>query len=81
MTTKPTTTRAFLPLPDPPEREPDDMTSVQHLNKNAGAHHPAQHCREHQEMLHGSDRKSNQDCGTSRRHGRQHERLVLDPPH
>ena len=78
MTTKPQT---LLPLPDPPEREPDDMTSVQHLNKNACAHHLAQHYKVHQEMLHGSDRKSNQDCGTSRRHGWQHERLVMDPPH
>ena len=31
MTTKAGT---LLPLPDPPEREPDDMTSVQHLAEN-----------------------------------------------
>ena len=36
MTTKPQT---LLPLPDPPEREPDDMTSSQHLTKNGGVHH------------------------------------------
>ena len=43
MTTKPPTTRAFLPLPDPPEREPDDMTSVQHLGENGNLHHLVQY--------------------------------------
>ena len=40
MTTKPQT---LLPLPDPPEREPDDMTSVQHLGENGNLHHLIQH--------------------------------------
>ncbi len=40
MTTKPQT---ILPLPDPPEREPDDMTSVQHLGENGNLHHLAQY--------------------------------------
>ena len=40
MTTKPQT---LLPLPDPPEREPDDMTSFQHLAKNGNLHHLAQY--------------------------------------
>ena len=40
MTTKPQT---LLPLPDPPEREPDDMTSVQHLGENGNLHHLAQY--------------------------------------
>ena len=35
MTTKPQT---LLPLPDPPERDPDDMTSVQHLGENGNLH-------------------------------------------
>ena len=39
MTTKPTTTRAFLPLPDPPEREPEDMTSFDHLTPSGSVHH------------------------------------------
>ena len=43
MTTKPRATRTFPPLPDPPEREPEDMTSFDHLTKNGGAHHLAQH--------------------------------------
>ena len=43
MTTKPTTTRAFLPLPDPPEREPEDMTSFDHLTLSGSAHHLVQH--------------------------------------
>ena len=43
MTTKPRATRTFPPLPYPPEREPEDMTSFDHLTKNGGAHHLAQH--------------------------------------
>ena len=43
MTTKPTTTRAFLPLPDPPEREPEDMTSFDHLTLSGSVHHLVQH--------------------------------------
>ena len=40
MTTKPQT---LLPLPDPPEHEPDDMTNVQHLGENGNMHHLAQY--------------------------------------
>ena len=40
MTTKPQT---LLPLPDTPEREPDDMTSAQHLSENGNLHHLAQY--------------------------------------
>ena len=40
MTTKPQT---LLPIPDPPEHEPDDMTSVQHLGENGNMHHLAQY--------------------------------------
>ena len=40
MTTK---ARTLLPLPDPPEREPDDMTSVQHLGENGNLHHLIQY--------------------------------------
>ena len=40
MTTKPQT---LLPLPDPPEHEQDDMTSVQHLGENGNLHHLAQY--------------------------------------
>ena len=40
MTIRPQT---FLPQPDPPERKPDDMTSVQHLGGNGNPHHLAQH--------------------------------------
>ena len=40
MTTKPQT---LLPLPDTPEREPDDMTSIQHLGENGNLHHLAQY--------------------------------------
>ena len=36
MTTK---RQTFLPIPDPPEHEPDDMTSVQHLGENGNMHH------------------------------------------
>ena len=30
-------------LPDPPEREPEDMTSFSHLNKNGTVHHLVHH--------------------------------------
>ena len=30
-------------LPDPPEREPDDMTSFDHLAANGNAYHLKQH--------------------------------------
>ena len=41
MTTKP---RTLPPLPDPPEREPDEkMTSVKHLHQPGNTHHLAQH--------------------------------------
>ena len=30
-------------LPDPPDREPEDMTSFDHLTLNGGAHHLVQH--------------------------------------
>ena len=39
----PTKPQTLLPLPDPPEREPDDMTSFQHLTKNGGVHHLIQY--------------------------------------
>ena len=38
-----TRARTLLPLPDPPEREPEDMTSFQHLAKNGNVHHLIQH--------------------------------------
>ena len=43
MTTKPRAARTFPPLPYPPERKPEDMTSFDHLTKNGGAHHLAQY--------------------------------------
>ncbi len=43
MTTKPTKSRSRAQLPDPPEREPEDMTSFDHLTLNGSAHHLAQH--------------------------------------
>ena len=47
MTTKPTTTHAFLPLPDPPEREPEDMTSFDHLTLSGSVHHLVHHLVQH----------------------------------
>ena len=40
MTTKP---QMLLPLPDPPERGQDDMTSVQHLSENGNLYHLIQY--------------------------------------
>ena len=45
MTTKPTKAPKIPPLPDPPQREPEDMTSFEHLHLNGNSHHLAQHLR------------------------------------
>ena len=38
MTTKPTKLKSSAQLPDPPEREPEDMTSFDHLTLSGSAH-------------------------------------------
>ena len=43
MTTTDTTVHRKLRLPDIPQREPDEMTSHDHLTSNGGAHHVALH--------------------------------------
>ena len=43
MTTKPTQLPTVKPLPDPPEREPEDMTSYSHLAKTGNAHYLTLH--------------------------------------
>ena len=40
MTTK---SQTFLPLPDPPERTPDEMTNFNHISITGNAHHLMQH--------------------------------------
>ena len=37
------TITTLLPLPDPPERDPDDMTSFQHLSETGSVHHLIQY--------------------------------------
>ena len=64
MTTKPRTTRTFPPLPDPPEREPEDMTSFDHLTKNGGAHHLAQHFGHPETTVVGGERYIIREPGT-----------------
>ena len=43
MTTKPTPRPAVKPLPDAPQREPEDMTNYSHLYKTGNAHHLLHH--------------------------------------
>ena len=43
MTTKPTKPETLVQLPDPPEQEPEDMTSFDHLTLSGSVHHLAQH--------------------------------------
>ena len=43
MTTKPTRRPEVKPLPDAPQREPEDMTSYRHLTKTGNAHHLLRH--------------------------------------
>ena len=64
MTTKPRATRTFPPLPDPPEREPEDMTSFDHLTKNGGAHHLAQHFGHPRTTVVGGERYIIREPGT-----------------
>ena len=43
MTTKPSRAMTIPPLPDPPQHEPEDMTSYEHLHLNGSSHHLARH--------------------------------------
>ena len=43
MTTKPTRRPEVKPLPDAPQREPEEMTSYKHLTKSGNAHHLLQY--------------------------------------
>ena len=53
---------SFL-LPDPPEREPEDMTSFDHLTLNGGAHHLAQHLGNPQTTLVAGERYITREPG------------------
>ena len=70
MTTKPQT---LLPLPDPPEREPEDMTSFQHLAKNGNLHHLIQYLGNPETTIVEGERYIIQEPGTPAT-----ERLVPD---
>ena len=61
MTTK---AQTFLPLPDPPEREPDDMTSVQHLGENGNLHHLTQYLGNPETTIVSGERYIVPDPGT-----------------
>ena len=43
MTTRPTPLRGTTRLPDPPQREPDEMTAYDHLHRLGNAYHLAMH--------------------------------------
>ena len=64
MTTKPRAARTFPPLPYPPERKPEDMTSFDHLTKNGGAHHLAQHFGHPDTTVVGGERYIIREPGT-----------------
>ena len=42
-------------LPDPPEREPEDMTSFKHLGENGNVHHLIQHLGNRDSTIFGSE--------------------------
>ena len=42
-------------LPDPPEREPEDMTSFKHLGENGNVHHLIQHLGNRETTIFGSE--------------------------
>ena len=43
-------------LPDPPEREPEDMTSFKHLGENGNVHHLIQHFGNREATVFGSEK-------------------------
>ena len=56
MTTKPSThIEETLVLPDPPERDPDDITSVLYLHDNGNFHHLKQHLGNQESTIIGGE--------------------------
>ena len=53
--TRPKLRERFV-LPDPPEREPEDMTSFKHLGENGNVHHLIQHFRDREGAIFGSEK-------------------------
>ena len=51
-------------LPDPPEREPEDMTSFDHLTLNGSAHHLVQHLGNPETTLVAGERYITREPGT-----------------
>ena len=50
-------------LPDPPDREPEDMTSFDHLTLNGGAHHLVQHLGNPETTLVAGERYISRETG------------------
>ena len=63
MTTKPTNTRTFPPLPDPPERDPEDMTSFDHLTLSGSVHHLVHHLGNPETTIVAGERYVTRDPG------------------
>ena len=51
-------------LPDPPEREPEDMTSFDHLTRNGSAHHLVQHFGNRETVIVAGERYVTRDLGS-----------------
>ena len=63
MTTKPTNTCTFMPFPDPPERDPEDMTSFDHLTLSGSVHHLVHHLGNPQTTLEAGERYITREPG------------------
>ena len=64
MTTKPTKPKSPAQLPDPPEREPEDMTSFDHLTLSGSVHHLVQHFGNPETTIVAGERYVTREPGT-----------------
>ena len=64
MTTKPTKPKSPPQLPNPPEREPEDMTSFDHLTLSGSVHHLVQHFGNPETTIVAGERYVTREPGT-----------------
>ena len=75
MTTKPTKPMSLAQLPEPSEREPEDMTSFDHLTLSSSVHHLVQHLGNPETIIVAGERYLAREPGTPAA-----ERMIPDLP-
>ena len=81
-TVRTTRAREGFRLPDPPEREPDEMTSVKHLSVTGSAHYLVQHLGNPDTTLVSAELYISQSPGSGRSRRRRPDLLIafdVDP--